>query len=129
MIVPAPRKPDAAHHLGGDARRVADPLPVHETDAVRDVHQQRGAETDEDVGAEAGRLSRELALEADDAAEEDRERELDEEVEAQDARDLHHLGNVVLRRRMRMAGSRPPSAIACRGRARRPRVVSGELSP
>src|SRR5215203_1395710 len=122
-------KPHAAHHLGGDARRVTDSLALHHADAHGDVHEQRGPEADEDVGPEAGGLPRELALEADDAAQEDRERQLDQEVEAQDSRDLQDLGNVVLRRRDENGGL-PPAVGYRMSRSRTSScVVSGELSP
>jgi hypothetical protein len=73
-----------------------------------DVHQQRGADADQDVGAQAGGLSRQLALEPDDAAEQYGQRQLDEEIDAQDARDLQDLWDVV-RVRLNENGGLPPA--------------------
>jgi hypothetical protein len=61
---------------------------IDEADARGDVHQQRGADADQDVRAQAGGLPGQLALEPDDATEQDGERQLDEEIDAQDPRDL-----------------------------------------
>jgi hypothetical protein len=85
---------DAGDDLRRDARRIADALTVHNADPRRDVHEQRRADTDQNVGAEAGRLARQLSLEADDPAEQDGEQQLDQEIDAQDARDLKDQGKV-----------------------------------
>jgi hypothetical protein len=74
-------------------------MAVHHPDAGGDVHQQRRAQADEDVGSQAGGFAGELALEADDSAEEYGERQLDEEIEAQEARDLDQILGVLRRRR------------------------------
>ena len=70
--MPGAEEADAGDDLRRDARRVADAMAVDEPDAGGDVHEQRGADADQDVRAQAGGLARELALEADDAAEERR---------------------------------------------------------
>ena len=70
-------------------------MAIHQPDAGGDVHQQRCAEADEDVGPQAGGLAGELSFEADDPAEEHGERQLDEEVEPQDARDLNQFLRVL----------------------------------
>jgi hypothetical protein len=58
-----------------------------------DVGQQRCADADEDVGTEAGRLSRDLALESDRAAEDDGERELEEKIDAERRDELGYVRN------------------------------------
>jgi hypothetical protein len=82
---------------------------VDDADAHRDVHQQRGTDADQDVGAQAGRFPRQLALEPDDAAEQYGQRQLDEEIDAQDARDLQDLGQSV-GVRLNEKGGLPPAA-------------------
>ena len=59
-----PDEADAGHDLRGDARRIgADP----DEGVAADDGEDRRAQRDERVGAEAGRLALQLALEADDA--------------------------------------------------------------
>src|SRR5450759_4453658 len=98
-----------ADDLSRDAPRVADPPSIGDADPYGDVHQQRGADADENIGAQASGFAGQLTLEADDPAEEDSEPELDEEVEAQYAYDFHHLWNVHVRRWRRQNGGLPPA--------------------
>src|SRR5450759_1897264 len=100
-----------ADDLSRDAPRVADPPSIGDADPYGDVHQQRGADADENIGAQASGFAGQLTLEADDPAEEDSEPELDEEVEAQYAYDFHHLWNVHVRRWRRQNGGLPPAIL------------------
>jgi hypothetical protein len=84
-------------------------MAVDDAHAHGDVHQQRGTDTDQDVRAEAGGFPRQLALEADDAAQQDGEGQLDEEIDAQDARDLQDPRQVV-GVRLNENGGLPPAA-------------------
>jgi hypothetical protein len=83
---------------------------VDDADPHGHVHEQRRADADQDVRAQAGGLSRQFALEADDAAKQDGERELDEEIDAQDARDLQDAGQVDVGRGLNENGGLPPAA-------------------
>jgi hypothetical protein len=75
--------------LCGEARRVANPCAgVGAPDAHGDVGEQRSADADENVRAQAGRFPRDLTLEPDRAAEDDGESELEEEIQAQRVRQL-----------------------------------------
>jgi hypothetical protein len=70
-------------------------MPVDDADARGDVHQQCGADADQDVRAQASRFARQLALESDDASKQDSESQLDQEIDAQDARNLQDPWQVV----------------------------------
>jgi len=80
-------KADARDDLRGDARRVAIGTPVGREPDLRDVDRQmgkeRGADADENIGTEAGRLPGDLTLEANRATEERGEKQLQEQREAQ----------------------------------------------
>ena len=127
MIVPAPRKPTPETICAAMRAGIADARARPQADARGDVHQQRGADADEDVRAQARRLAGDLALEPDDAAEEHGEGELDEEVDAQHARDLHQQRNIdLLQRGRKWRAPARRHVIGRRGRAGRRRVVSGD---
>jgi hypothetical protein len=61
-------------------------------DLERDVREQRGANADENVRAQPRGLARDLALQPDRAAEDDGERELEKQVDAERGDKLRDIG-------------------------------------
>src|SRR6266700_117139 len=90
-------EPHTGHDLRGDSRRVGVPGRHRE----RELGVEHRADADEDVGPETSRLAAQLALEADGAAEQGRETQLEEQLQPEH---IHHLHQEVLHQ------APPPSA-------------------
>ena len=133
---PGTEKSNARHDLRGDARRVAvRPAVGREPDlgqVDRQMGEERGADTDENIGTQARRLAGELTLEADRAAENGGQRQLEKQHE------LQRLAQIGERRRaggaLQQGEQRDYRALRARrqriSRSRTsPVVVSGDASP
>src|SRR5688572_9636733 len=86
------QKAYARYDLCGDARRIADAtFTIRHPDGNGQVHEERGPKADENVCPESGGLARELALDADDAAEQHGEGQAPKQVERKRLQPRHRL--------------------------------------